>query len=96
MPCPALPELPAAARHLRWFKMLHKMLQVTASTTGCRNQRRTQPVCMEQVGGPQPLQQLHQEESQGLAFACLADGAILIQDAEDIIDLNKLSVKEKL
>lgn len=76
--------------------MLYKMLQVIASTTGCRNPCRTQPVCAQRAGGPQPLQQLHQGESGAWLSLVWLMEPILIQDAEDIIDLNKLSVKEKL
>lgn len=54
-------------------------------------------MCAQRAGGPQPLQQLLAAGESGawLSLVWLME-PILIQDAEDIIDLNKLSVKEKL
>ena len=55
-----------------------------------------QPACAGRTGRGGPGR-LHEGESGGLAVLLVRlMEPILIQDAEDIIDLNKLSVKEKL
>lgn len=77
MPCPALPELPAAAVTL---EMVQNAVQNAAGD--CiyhRVQKPAQdPACVRAAGGGTPaLAAAPPRRARGLAFACLADGAHL-------------------
>lgn len=87
-------ESPASFSLVQTRGKMVKLCKMTASTmaweTGClRGQNRQ--------GVPSLRVRLHGGEWWGLAVSLVRlMRPILIQDAEDIIDLNKLSVKEKL